>query len=263
MTKSLSRFRRTFSDVQEAELVDYLHKMESYFYGLTKGVLKSQTYQMAVRNHLQHQFKNEKARDQWVADFMRRHQSLSLRTPETTSTARSQGFNRVSVSRFFTLLREQFEKHHFKVDDIYNVDETAVKTSASKPPKIIAHTGKRQVGVISSLEKGALITSLVCCSATGQFIPPALIFPRKRLPLALLSSSLVAQVLSHRSTCKLEKGGFSAKYVLVGATKTAPEWKLHVDFSVIFAAKIALTRVQQLMCTVLFSSLNSTFSMPS
>ena len=104
---------------------------------------------------------------------MRRHRSLSLRTPETTSIARSQGFNRVSVLRFFTLLREQVEKHHFKVDDIYNVDETAVKTSASKPPKIIAQTGKRQVGVISSLEKGALITSLVCCSATGQFIPPA------------------------------------------------------------------------------------------
>ena len=143
-------------------------------------------YQVAVCNHLQHPFKNEKAGDQWVADFMRRHRSLSLRTPETTSIARSQGLNRVSVSRFFTLLREQVEKHHFKVDDIYNVDETAVKTSASKPPKIIAQTGKRQVGVISSLEKGALITSLVCCSATGQFIPPALIFVRKRLPPALL-----------------------------------------------------------------------------
>lgn len=184
--KSLGRFRRTFSDTQEEQFVEYLHKMESCFYGLTKNDLKSMAYQLAERNHLQHSFKNEKAGDQWVADFMNRHPSLSLRTPETTSIARSQGFNRVSVSRFFTLLRDLLDKHHFAVDDIYNVDETAVKTSATKPPKIIARTGKKQVGVISSLEKGALITSLVCCSATGQFIPPALIFPRKRLNPALL-----------------------------------------------------------------------------
>jgi len=40
-TKSLGRFRRTFADAHEAELVDYLHKMESY---LTKTDLKSMAF---------------------------------------------------------------------------------------------------------------------------------------------------------------------------------------------------------------------------
>lgn len=40
--------------------------------------------------------------------------------------------------------------------------------------------------MITSLEKGALVTGIVCCSATGSFVPPALIFPRKRLKPALL-----------------------------------------------------------------------------
>jgi hypothetical protein len=51
MTKSLGRFRRTFSDSQEEDLVKYLHKMESFFYGLTKTDLKSIAYQLAERNH--------------------------------------------------------------------------------------------------------------------------------------------------------------------------------------------------------------------
>jgi len=73
--KSLGRFRRTFS--------------ESYFYGLTKSDLKSMAFQLAERNHLHHPFKNDRAGDQWVADFIWKHQNLSLRTPETTSIARS------------------------------------------------------------------------------------------------------------------------------------------------------------------------------
>ena len=87
--KSLGWFRRTFSDCQETELVNYLQKMESYFYGLTKSDLKSMAFQLAECNHLHHPFKNDRAGDQWVADFIRKHQNLSLRTPETTSIARS------------------------------------------------------------------------------------------------------------------------------------------------------------------------------
>jgi len=85
--KSLGRFCQTFSDCQETELVNYLQKMESYFYGLMKNDLKSMAFRLAERSHLHHPFKNDRAGDQWVADFIRRHQNLSLRTPETTSIA--------------------------------------------------------------------------------------------------------------------------------------------------------------------------------
>lgn len=73
--------------------------MEACFYGLTKNDLQSLAFQLAKQNGLQHSFKNEKAGDQWAANFMKRHQDLALRTPESTSIARAQGFNRVAVAR--------------------------------------------------------------------------------------------------------------------------------------------------------------------
>lgn len=72
---------------------------------------------LAKRNGLQHSFKNEKAGDQWAANFMKRHQDLALRTPESTSIARAQGFNRVAVARFFDLLRK-LDEHKFVLNDI-------------------------------------------------------------------------------------------------------------------------------------------------
>ena len=111
---------------------------------------------------------------------MQRNQELSLRTPEPTSVARACGFNKIQVEIFFENLKKVLEKHHITMDNIYNVDETGIQTSAKKPPKVISVRGKKQVGAISSSERGNLITSLFCCSATGKFIPPTLVFPRKK-----------------------------------------------------------------------------------
>ncbi|KAJ8960935.1 hypothetical protein NQ318_020235 [Aromia moschata] len=65
-------------------------------------------------------------------------------------------------------------------DNIYNVDETGIHTSAKKPSKVISLVGKKTSWKYFIRERGTLITSLFCCSATGKFIPPALVFPRKK-----------------------------------------------------------------------------------
>lgn len=45
--------------------------------------------------------------------------------------------------------------------------------------------GKRQIGSVTSDERGINTTAVCCASATGQFIPPMLIFKRKRKCLEL------------------------------------------------------------------------------
>ena len=54
-------------------------------------------------------------------------------------------------------------------------------TSANRPPKVISQRGKKQVGVVSSGERGRTVTALCCCNAEGRFIPPAMVFPRMRM----------------------------------------------------------------------------------
>ena len=52
--------------------------------------------------------------------------------------------------------------------------------------RILAHRGRKQVGALTSAERGKLITAVVCMSAAGNYLPPMLIWPRVRtVPLLM------------------------------------------------------------------------------
>lgn len=67
------------------------------------------------------------------------------------------------------------------------MDETGMSTVPNCPPKVIASTGKKAVGKVSS---GELTTAVCAMSAAGNYVPPALIFKRKRQNLLLLNGAL-------------------------------------------------------------------------
>ncbi|KAF2895826.1 hypothetical protein ILUMI_10348 [Ignelater luminosus] len=52
-------------------------------------------------------------------------------------------------------------------------------STVQKPPKVFARKGSKQVGAITSAERGEHVTVVVCVNATGNFVSPALIIPRK------------------------------------------------------------------------------------
>jgi hypothetical protein len=62
--------------------------------------------------------------------------------------------------------------------NIYNIDETGV-TTTQKPRKVIAVKGTKQVGAITSQERGTLVTVCLAVNAIGNAIPPFFVFPRK------------------------------------------------------------------------------------
>lgn len=179
-SKKLGRFRPVFSAEMELELVKHIKDMDARFYGFTKEDLCTLAFEFANQNNLPHNFTTGKAGDQWYYNFMQRHRELSLRFPEPTSIGRACGFNRPQVQVFFDNLSSIREKHKIELDNIYNVDESGIQTSAKRPPKVISVKGKKQVGSIASSERGQLVTTICCCSASGKFIPPGLIFPRKK-----------------------------------------------------------------------------------
>ena len=96
-------------------------------------------------------------------------------------------YNKEKIDDFFAKLGAIFGRLNLisKPGQIFNADETGV-TIVHKPSKVIAQVGRRNVPALTSAEKGRTHTILSCVSASGQVIPPFVIYPRKRpVPLKM------------------------------------------------------------------------------
>ena len=189
--KSLGRYSLTFTPEMESELCEHIKKVNGMFYGLTTQKIREIAYTFAEINGLDHRFNKEKkmAGTEWLRLFMRRHPELSLRTPTSTSVARAIGFNKPQCDRYFQNLASLLDTYKFPAHAIYNMDETGISTVPNKPPKVISTKGKRCVNKISGAERGINVTLVNAVNAAGNFIPPAFIFPRKRMKAELLDGA--------------------------------------------------------------------------
>ncbi|XP_072401116.1 uncharacterized protein [Diabrotica undecimpunctata] len=160
---------------------NYLDVTSKLHHGLTRKQAKELAYEFAVRNSKKIPAswnKHKQASYDWLYRFLKRMKTLSLRSPEATSLSRATSFNRNNVSTFFGYLKTVLDNHGIGPEAIWSVDETGLST-VNKPKKIIACKGKKQVGKITSGERGATVT--VCCAinAIENHIPPFMVFPRK------------------------------------------------------------------------------------
>ncbi|KAF2893032.1 hypothetical protein ILUMI_13144 [Ignelater luminosus] len=63
--------------------------------------------------------------------------------------------------------------------NINNMGESGLST-IQNPSKVFATKGRKQVGEITSAERGTHTTDVCCMSTSGTYIPPAFIFARKK-----------------------------------------------------------------------------------
>ncbi|KAI5724685.1 hypothetical protein M8J77_005936 [Diaphorina citri] len=174
--------RQVFTEKLEIDLRDYLIRTAEMFYGFTKEESRILAYEVAKANNLKYPTswdREQKAGTDWLYHYMQRHTQLSLRTPEGCSLARAASFNQHNVTKFYDNLNLMYERYPEFSDGtrVFNFDETGMNT-VTKSPKIIAKRGTKQCAKATSGEKGTLVT--VCCivSASGNTIPPVMIFPR-------------------------------------------------------------------------------------
>lgn len=185
-----SHKNRLFTDEHEKSLELFLKKSSQMFYGLTIEQCRKLFYDMAVTNEInvpESWHKNRTAGEDYYYLFMKRHPNLSLRTPEACSLARAVGFNKNTANMFFDNLEEAMSRHPSFMDGtrIFNCDEHG-ETTVHTPKKVVAERGTRQVSQVTSAERGTLVTICAFVNATGTFVPPAIIFPRKHFKKHML-----------------------------------------------------------------------------
>ncbi|XP_011870541.1 PREDICTED: uncharacterized protein LOC105563512 [Vollenhovia emeryi] len=174
------KIRRVFDAEKENLLVAYVMKAADIYYGLSPKEIRKLAFQYAqVANIKMPESWSDKkmAGADWFTSFLKRHSTLSIRTPEATSLARTSSFNPTNVEKFFYNVKTVLEREKFEASDIWNVDETGV-TTVQKPDRVVARRGFKQIGKITSAERGTLVTIAAAVSAAGNSIPPFFIFPR-------------------------------------------------------------------------------------
>lgn len=122
---------------------------------------------------------NRKASYDWLEGFRKRNPSISLRVAENLSVTRAEAFNEARIRNFFNEVAEKSEMLDI-FDDypnlVYNCDETGLSTVPNSSNKVLAVRGARTVQKVSVGERGTLTTLIPCGNASGQLIPPFLIF---------------------------------------------------------------------------------------
>jgi len=183
----MGNYSAVFSEELERQLVDKIKMMERSMYGLTTVDVRRIAYELAVKLNVKHGFNpgTKMAGKEWLRSFLKRNADLSIRAPEATNISRAVGFNRAQVAIFTNLLKECFQSGKYTAQSIWNVDESGI-TNVHKPCKIVATKGARQVNKITSGERGATVTVICAMSAAGQYVPPMMIWPRKRMADALM-----------------------------------------------------------------------------
>ncbi|KAJ8947237.1 hypothetical protein NQ318_012003 [Aromia moschata] len=172
--------RRTiFSKDVEKEIADHIIDMETRFFGLTNKNLRR--LKQNGRMEMGERFPETKSTD-------------TIRTPENTSLARAQAFNKPNIGAYFLALSAILAKYNFPPENMYNMDESGLSTVQKKSQKIYASKGRKQVGAVSSAERGKHVTIVCAMNAIGTFVPPAFIFPRERMKDELMNDAPVGSV---------------------------------------------------------------------
>ena len=163
---------------EEKELVKFILNCSRMGYGKTRGeVLRIVGETMKKKGRL---LVGSSVSQGWWSRFKERWPELSLRKGDAFSLAREKMTSAEVFNSYFNLLEETLKKYNLieKPAQLYNCDESGMPLE-HKLPKIIAKKGAKKVRQISSGNK-TQITVLACCSATGQAIPPMVIFSGKK-----------------------------------------------------------------------------------
>jgi hypothetical protein len=169
----------------ENELVQRIVHLQKKGFGLTITDVRQMAHQFAMKNNVKNMklfnANSTAAGWAWYRAFMRRNPQISVRSAQNISYARAQCMNKPLINSFF----DMYEACLFEVgiltkaQSIYNADESGLQLH-SKAGKVLAAKGERSVLQVTNSERGENVTVLACCSASGNFIPPFIVFKGKR-----------------------------------------------------------------------------------
>ena len=187
--KSNKRYggRPTVLPQQEEEIVITCQVLQEMGFGMTREMVANVIMEYIRDKGLQSPFAHGKPGGDWWLGFMRRWLKLSERKPQHLAASRAFSLTEGAVSEWFSkvsatvtnaelgeLASEELAKR------IWNCDETAFATDTASN-KILARRGAKQVHEVGGGSGREHITVLGCGSASGERLPPYVVYKGKNL----------------------------------------------------------------------------------
>ena len=190
---------------EEKELVDFLVNCANMGYAKTRQDVLKIVHSAVLKKGKQ----LDKISSGWWNRFCKRWPQLRLRKGDSFPIVRDQATSYTVFKSYFDLLGETLVKYGIKDKSaqLYNCDETGMPLE-HKMPKVIAAKGTKKVRQCTSGTKSQ-ITVLACASASGQTIPPMVVFTGKYFNSVLAKGEVPATLYGMSSSGWMDQELFS------------------------------------------------------
>jgi hypothetical protein len=175
--------RQVFTPEVEARMAKSLNVMARWGFPLTKKMVIN-TVQEFIESHnpvMQTPFLNNRPGHDWFVNFCRRN-DLKLKNCEQLQANRQQNTSDpFIIYQFYDLLESKMDELQLenKPENIWNLDESGF---CHDPSKCKALMKTKTSAFRTIMGSGKLNTTvLACCSASGEMLPPLIIFKAKSL----------------------------------------------------------------------------------
>nr|XP_054774036.1 uncharacterized protein LOC129282133 [Lytechinus pictus] len=181
-TRLHERWKSAFGDENEAELVRLILDMEPRGFILSRLDVRRLGYQFAESKDIEHIFDRESglASEFWIEGFLIRHPDIVLGNADSLSQPHAPSLQ--EVTRYFDRLGGIMDREslHQSAEKIYNVDECSLTMMNHSGSTLVLKGMKLGISETNSENSVKETVVVVCCSATGQYIPPFIILNGKK-----------------------------------------------------------------------------------
>lgn len=164
-----------YLDLEEEELASFLIRSATIGYPHTKKEVFALVQQMLHKKEIKSNVTNG-----WWERFRSRHPNITTRVAVPLSLARAKASDPIVLKGYFDMLEEYLRENKIfdKPGCIFNCDESGIPLNPQSV-KVIDQVGSKNPCQVTAGDKSQL-TVMACTCATGYFIPPMIIFDRKK-----------------------------------------------------------------------------------
>ena len=177
------------TSVEESMLVDWAIEMSRIGYGRTRQQICEMVKQILDKDKRPNPFTDNRPGKDWWYAFLRRHPTITMRTPEPLQLARAKACTKEGIKKWYVAFEQFLQVHSVsEPSSIWNADETGCPL-CPRTGKVLCLSGTKDVYQITGSSREQ-ITTLCAISASGNIIPPMHLFPGQRFKYNLLEGGV-------------------------------------------------------------------------